>query len=185
MKYFELFDDMSFKERWFLKTPLDEHGIAVDARTFTEGTRADVHPSTLPIRKPGKPLEFTMADYAMPVANSRAARIFERLARDDLQLIPLRVESQAEEHFIVNAIHKLACVDERACDEVQFWTKDSFRPDLAGTYQSIRGLRIDPSKTEGHQVFRIKDWEIPLIVSETIKEAFEKERITGAKFTPV
>ena len=184
MRYFDLFDDMYIKNRWFLKTPLAEDGSEIDARTFTEGKPVDVYPAFLPIRKKGTPLDFTMADHEMPIANARAARIFERLAAEDVQLIPIRVEGQSEEYFIVNATRALACVDETACEEVTFWTKDDFRPDLAGTYRSIIGLRIDPARASGHSLFWVKDW-VQLIASEAIKEAFEKEGIIGAKFTPV
>lgn len=184
MRYFDLFDNMYIKSRWFLKTPLAEDGTEIDARTFTEGKPVDVRPAILPIREMGVPLDFTLADHAMPVANARAARIFERLAGDDVQLIPIRVEGQPGEYFIVNATRALACVDEKACEEVTFWTKDDFRADLAGTYKSIIGLRIDPSKARGHALFWVKDW-VQLIASEAIKEAFEKEGIIGAKFTPV
>lgn len=184
MRYFDLFDDMQLKGRWFLKTPLAGDGTEIDARTFTEGRPVDVRPVSLPIRQPGTPLDFTMADYEMPVANARAARIFQRLAGDDVQLIPIRVEGQSDDYFIVNATHALACVNEKACEEVTFWTKDDFRPDLAGTYKSIVGLRIDPSRVSGHHLFWVKDW-VQLIASETIKDAFEKEGIVGAKFTPV
>lgn len=184
MKYFQLRDDVYIKGRWFLKGPLEEGGQEIDPRNFTEGVPVDIRRYVLPTREAGRSLDFTMADYDMPVASARAARIFERLAGDDVQLIPIRVEGQAEEYFIVNAKRALACVDEKACEEVTFWTKDDVRSDLAGTYRWIIGLRIDPAKAGGHAFFWVKDW-VALIASEVIKEAFEKEGIIGAKFTPV
>ena len=65
------------------------------------------------------------------------------------------------------------------------FTKDGIRPDLEGQYEVIGTLVIDPSRTGGHKLFRVKDWEVGLIASEEIKEAFERAGVAGARFTPV
>ena len=79
----------------------------------------------------------------------------------------------------------LSCVDEQTSAEVRFWGPDDGRPDLIGTYRSIGGLRVDPSRAGQHKLFRIKNWEMALIASGEIKDAFERERIVGAVFEAV
>lgn len=46
-------------------------------------------------------------------------------------------------------------------------------------------MRIDPAKTEGARVFRPWGWTLSLIVSDDVKQALEREGITGPVFTEV
>jgi len=130
-------------------------------------------------------MDWTAADSALPVVTEKVAQILRDLAPDDVQLFPVSVEGRREPHFIVNAIRACACVDEGRSTDVRRWTKDDFRPDLAGQYKVIGKLYIDPSRTGGHRFFRVKGWEVALIASEEIKHAFERAGVVGASFTPV
>jgi prolyl-tRNA synthetase len=47
------------------------------------------------------------------------------------------------------------------------------------------GLRIDPTKVEGAHIFRPWGWRVALLVSEDVKEALEREGLTGTRFTEV
>ena len=49
---------------------------------------------------------------------------------------------------------------------------------------TIPGIRIDPSRTLNHHIFRIKDWPIALLVSEEIKNALEGMPDLGIIFSP-
>jgi hypothetical protein len=130
-------------------------------------------------------MDWTEADYSMPVVSEKVAQLLRDLAPDDVQLFPVSVEGQRAPHFIANAIHACACVDEQRSIDVRKFTKDGIRPDLEGQYEVIGTLIIDPSRTGGHQLFRVKDWEVGLIASGQIKVAFERAGVVGARFTPV
>nr|WP_244981843.1 DUF1629 domain-containing protein [Corallococcus exercitus] len=122
-----------------------------------------------------------------PIGSEAVANVFRTLAPEDVQLFPVTVEGEPERYFVVNAIKALDCIDEERCLEVQHFPEGS-SPEFAGEYRWIYGLRIDPSKTEGAQVFRLKKFKTALIVSEDIKNALEGvgnlgvsfERVTGA-----
>ncbi|XHF23864.1 hypothetical protein NR792_26225 [Corallococcus exercitus] len=105
-----------------------------------------------------------------------------------MQLFPVTVEGEPERYFVVNATKVVDCIDEARCREVHHYDEDDPSPEHEGEYNWIYGLRIDPSKTEGAQVFRLKKFKTAFIVSEDIKNALEGvgnlgvsfERVTGA-----
>jgi hypothetical protein len=130
-------------------------------------------------------MDWTAADSAMPVVSEKVAKILRDLAPTDVQLFPVSVQGRKEPYFIANAVHACACVDEERSIDVRRFTKDGIRPDLEGQFSVIGKLIIDPRRTEGHKLFRVKDWEVGLIASEEIKDAFERARVVGAYFTPV
>jgi len=184
-RFFDLFDDMYLRGRWFLRSPMRGRQ-EVDPRLYTDGQPQPAPgPLRLPLRRRGNPMDWTAADSAMPVVSEKAARILRDLAPDDVQLFPIAVQGRKEPYSIVNATHACACVDEKRSVDVRRWTKDDYRPDLAGRYKVIGTLIIDPRRTGGHKLFRVKGWEIALIASQEIKDAFERAGVVGAHFTPV
>ena len=142
-------------------------------------------PLKIGFRRPGRPIDYTMADRGMPVASERAAAVFREIAGDDVELIPLDVESRLESYFIVNAIHAVDCVDERHSEGVRRWGPEDGQPEKVGDYKSFDRLRVDPSKTAGHDIFRVKRCVVYLIVSRRLKEALEGAHLTGLRFIPV
>ncbi|NOJ97052.1 hypothetical protein HMI51_29440 [Corallococcus coralloides] len=124
-----------------------------------------------------------------PIANELAANVFSTLAPGDVQLLPVSIEGESERYFVVNATKVVDCIDEARCQEVHHY--DAPSPDYPGEYNWIYGLRIDPSKTEGAQVFRLKKFKVAFIVSEDVKNALEAvgnlgvsfERVTGLPST--
>lgn len=183
--FFDLTDDKYVAGRWYLRGPFRGRE-QLDARAYTEAIkRPDPGPLTIPLLRPGKAMDWTEGDYSMPIVTEKVAQILRDLAPNDVQLFPVTVSGQRKPHFIANAIHACACVDEDRSTDVRRFTKDGIRPDLEGQYEVIGKLVIDPARTGGHKLFRIKDWEVALIASEEIKDAFERAGVVGAAFTPV
>nr|WP_242589169.1 DUF1629 domain-containing protein [Corallococcus macrosporus] len=118
-----------------------------------------------------------------PIVSQAIANVFRALAPDDGQLFPVTLEGEADPFFVVNATRVVDCIDEARCREVHHDDEN-----VAGEYRWIYGLRIDPAKTGGAQVFRLKKFKTAFIVSEDIKNALERvgnlgvsfERVTGA-----
>ncbi|NTX58749.1 imm11 family protein, partial [Myxococcus sp. CA039A] len=120
-----------------------------------------------------------------PVVHASVAAIFRELAPDDVQLIPVEVEREPESFFILVATRLVRCLDETACAEVSHYTAEDGPPERVGHYRTVRGLRIDPVKTEGARVLRTWGWPVSLIVSEGIKEALEHAGVSGVRFAEV
>ena len=66
-----------------------------------------------------------------------------------------------------------------------YWLPEDNRPDKMGQYRNVSGLKVDPAKVGGANIFRPWGWTVVLIISERVKLAMEEEGITGAKFIEV
>lgn len=187
-RFFELFDDMGLQGRWLLGDPTDSQGQEVDDPwQFTDGSPVQVEARLrIPIDHPGSPLDFSLAGVGVtPIVHEGVANIFAKLAPDDVQLFPVDVAGQSEPYFILVATRLIRCIDDEASEEVRYWRPEDGRPEKVGKYRAVSGMRIDPTKVGDAKVFRTWGWSSTLVVSEDIKEALEREGVTGAKFTEV
>jgi hypothetical protein len=185
-RFFELTDDMRQPGRWHLRHPLDEHGQKIDPWQFTEGRW--LHPQgtiRFPVMPDGVELEFTQDAFLNSMVYARVVQLFEHLGIQEVQFLPVQVDGHTGPYFILNALRILRCIDDARCEEVQYFTPADGQPEKVGEYKYVRGMRIDPEKTEGIRVFRPWGWTLSLIVSEDVKEALEREGITGTRFIEV
>ncbi len=126
-----------------------------------------------------------MAGAAVPIVHEKVASILRRLAPNDVQLIPVNVESQPDEYCALNTLRVVRCIDDAACEEVQYWSDEDGQPELVGEYRVVAGLHIDPTKVDDAKIFRPWGWPVVLLVSEEVKTAFEEAGLSGSKFTDV
>jgi hypothetical protein len=184
-RFFELADDVNFPHRWDLDTPTDSHGQKVDDAQFRRGAPVNLNERLrIPVEIAGTPLDFTEAGIRLPVVHVRVASMFAELAPDDVQLIPVDVDGQADQYLILVATRLIRCIDEKA-SRIQLWTHEAGIPDMVGRYFSVRDLRIDKSKVGSAKVFRCEGWSGTLIVSEEIKDALDRMGATGTRFEEV
>jgi hypothetical protein len=184
-RFFELMDDRSSCPRWHLGTPLDEQGQELNPWQFGKGKRLELGCVPLfPLDVPGPPLDFCWAAFAILVVNARFVRLFERLGIPDVQFLPARVEGHPEPHFILNVLRVIRCIDDARCDEVQYWKPEDNRPEKLGEYRAVYGLKVDAAKIGGAPIFRPWGWRVALLVSQELKEAMEREGLTGPRFVP-
>jgi hypothetical protein len=85
---------------------------------------------------------------------------------------------------ILNAVCSEACLDESG-SEVMKWKPEDGRPDKIGEYRMVTNLTIHPNHTNSRHIFRIRGWEIALIVSEDLKKAIEYLPNLGIVFETV
>ncbi|MGZ3458468.1 MAG: imm11 family protein [Archangium sp.] len=183
-KYYDLMDNMRIPGRWHLRSPVDEQGKEVNPWQFDKGRWLEPQGRIrFPVKPAGLALEFTLTTLAIPVVHGRVVQLFERLGiQKEVQFIPAQVEGQSEPWFILNALRIIPCIDDARCAEVQYWKPEDNRPDKVGQYRAVHGMRIDPTKPGEAHIFRPWGWRVALVISETVKEALEKEGITGTKF---
>jgi hypothetical protein len=174
--------------RWLIETPTRESGEAFDEPwMFADGrVLPDLGPLKTRIAHPGtkRAFDFSVIEEA-PIVSGAVANVFKTMAPDDVQLLPVSIEGEADSYFVVNATKVVDCIDEARCREVQHYDEDAPSPEYAGEYRWIYGLRIDPAKTEGAHVFRLKKFKIAFIVSEEIKAALEGVGNLGVSFERV
>ncbi len=186
-RYFDLFEDVYVPGRWYLDDPVDPRGEEVDLWQFERGMPVDAgRRLKIPLDRPGKPMDFTTTPVGgAPVVHSRVASLFAKWAPRDVQLVPVDVEGQQDEYLVLNVTRVVKCIDDKASAEVQYWQPEDGRPEKAGHYRAVHGMRIDPSKVGDAKVFRPWGWLVVLLVSEDLKEALERIGATGVKFKQV
>jgi hypothetical protein len=173
-KYYILVDDKRIPERWYLNGPRRMNGPAVDPRDFTTGNPVQVGSLgslTIPIRRAGRPLEFTLGDFDLPVVSSELGATLKARCAGEIQLIPAQVEGATMNYEILNLTQRVRCLDEKQSG-VTWWTPADGRPDKVGEYMIVAHPRVDPTRVAGQQIFRIQGWENVIVVSDEISDVF-------------
>jgi uncharacterized protein DUF1629 len=185
-RYFDLRDDRQSHDRWHLDAPVDEQEQEIDPWQFNEGRVLELGcVPRFPLYAPGRPLDFCWAAFGILVVNERFVRLFERLAVRDVQFIPARVEGHEGPYFILNPLRVIRCIDDARCEEVRYFQPEDGQPEKVGEYRVVAGMRIDPTKVGDARIFRPWGWTVALIISENLKQALEREGITGTRFVEV
>jgi hypothetical protein len=180
--YYRLVDDKRIRGRWYLKGPVGPDGRQVDPRIFLDGQSLEVPgPLTVPLRRNGAPLDFTLADFDMPVLRAEYGEALAKLAPREVQLVPARIQGADGQFVVLNATSALTCLDEGR-SEVSFWTAEDGEPEQVGRYRMVASPQVDLARTNGQHVFRIAGWEVALIVSEDARTLLRDAR--GAVFEP-
>ncbi|WP_223783515.1 imm11 family protein [Myxococcus sp. AS-1-15] len=174
--------------RWLVETPTRTSGEAFEEPwLFTDG-RVLEDPGSIrsQVSHPGTKRAFVFGGVERtPIVSEALANVFRKLAPGDVQLFPVTVEGAPERFFVVNATKVVDAIDEARCREVHHDDGDAPAPGYEGEYSWIYGLRIDPAKTEGAQVFRLKRFKVAFVVSEDIKTALEGVGNLGVSFERV
>jgi len=179
VRYFELFDDIEVPGRWHLGE-VTSSGIA---RTdLLRGVPIDVADAlTTSITHPGRPLEFCLTSFGIPVASEQLADAITSVAAADVQRLPLRI-SGCNGYEVLNAMRSVACLDESQSDFMK-WVPGDHRADLIGQYRMVIKLVIDPMLVpEDAHTFRVTGWPVALLVSEVVKRVMEERGCLGGKF---
>lgn len=183
-RFFDFMDDRYVPGRWHLGSPVDEQGQKLSPWQFKKGKVLDLGcVPRFPLQIPGKPLDFSWAAFSILVVTPRFVEAFERLGlQQDVQFLPARVEGHPEPYFILNVLRVVRCIDDARCAEVRYWKPEDNRPDKLGEYRAVYRLKVDPARTEGARIFRPWGWRVALIVSGDVKDALEREGLTGTRF---
>ena len=185
IKYFELWDEMAVPGRWVLRQKdVDEHGRRLDPWMFDKGVALHLEGKPiLGVSHPGIPLDFSLTELATPVVTGRFVSLFEQLELEkEVQFIPALVEGQTAPFFILNVLHVIRCIDDARCEEVSYWTAEDGEPELAGKYQNVSGLKVDPARMGDVSICRPWGWTGAIILTERIKLAMERAGLTGLRF---
>lgn len=196
-RYFDLLDDMLVPGRWHLGEillpdglePRLSAGIRFDPRadisTSFTGMDSQGHPLlSAEVSRPGRPLDYCITAFNRPIARASLANSIATVAGSDIQCLPVRINKN-EDFCVLNAVRVVRCIDENR-SEFGKWSEQDQRPDKLGKYKGVTRLRLDPRLIpEDAHFFRLKDWEVALIVSEQVKVAMERAGCLGAKFEEV
>lgn len=185
MKYFEMIPDTEAQNPWFLGSPKDAHGKAVNPELFEVSQKVTVDsPLEISVRQNGDPLDFTFADFDMPVANVRTITLLNTIAPDAFETFSAKISGYLGDYAVVNILTARKCLDEKKSQFLK-WLETDNRPDKIGQYRQVSEMRIDPAVVHDLDIFRMEGWKIALIVSGKIKDAFVREKISGVSFVSI
>jgi len=169
-KYFDLFDDLSVDQRWFLHGPAAPTGEEL-GEFFTSGRKYEGGTPVVVRAVAGTPLELTLTEDIVPIVNDRVAQIFSAHVGKDAQLVPASVLGTGEKLWAVNVLAIADCIDDARSSGVARWTAADGKPDLIGKYRTIDEYKIDPARAGNHAIFRPLGWNVALIISEPLGDA--------------
>jgi hypothetical protein len=176
-------DDENYPDRWLLGDPVSADGRPVYASTFTGAERYfGPAPWKLSIKHPGRPVAFHLGSFDMPVVTDEVAKVVQKIAPADVEFFPVTVGSLRVTYQILNVLRSEDCVDEDRADVIK-WLPEDGRPDKIGSYRQVHPVFIKPGRYG--DIFRVKGWEIALIVSERMRAALETIDGLGIVFDPV
>jgi len=188
VQFFELHDDVYIPGRWELGELYNARGNEIDAYGFYRGTPVDYDGTLkIPIFRMGIPLDFShLVSGPAPIVSIRVAKVLSDLAAADFQMLPVRIQSRSDEHFLINVTRIVECIDEKRSAQADYWAPEDGQPDKLGSYRAVHGMRVDTSRIPpGVHLFRPKGWTIALVVSDEIRTALLRLGATGMKFTAV
>jgi len=181
-RFYRILDDMDASDRWWLASPVDAQGRELDPRIFTEGGPvADPGARSVPLREDGAPLDFTFADFDMPVVTAELGARVAALGPGAVQRFPVRVEGADGPYEILNVTREVRCFDE-AASEIQYVTEDALRPERVGKYEMVVEAVIDPALVSGECLFRVAGWEVMLVCDGGVRDALLAEGYSGLAF---
>ena len=180
-RFYRIIDSTTFRNRWHLGAPCDQNGAEIDPRVFTMAQRyAGSEPVNITVKQGGCPLDFTLGSFDMPVLRAWVGRAILESAAKEIQLIKASVDGD-DDFVVLNVLSNLDAIDE-ARSEITRWTEDDGRPEKVGTYFGIASIAIRTDKVKGAKMFRLREWELPLIVTDSIKSTLQKLKVTGIDF---
>lgn len=191
MAYFELDIDDQHPGSWSLSFPWElPDGSWKDVWAYTRCERLH-EPATafLEVSHAGDALDFNIATFNIPVVSKRMVEAIARSAFNDVQFVPATVNDDTL-WAIMNVLTRVDCLD-YSKSIIDFFPTDLGDPSVindperAGKPRGVRLLQLDANRIGGRHVFRVTDWEIPIIVSGEIKQLIEETRLTGMTFQQV
>ncbi|MBA4852872.1 imm11 family protein [Emticicia sp. BO119] len=179
MDYYRVLDKLSIKNRWFLGKIYSKNKKANVYDYCTVHNKILKEKIIVDISHKGDALDFTMSFFDVPIINERTAQLF---SLDEVELIPVKVNDSNENYFVLLIRQEVDCVDEEKSGFNLWEPNNKIRPDLAGKYKSFYKMVLDPKKTNGIRIFRIKDYSIVLVVDKDIKKKLQQAKVSGIEF---
>lgn len=183
--FYKITNDMHVSDGWLLGILQTQDGEEADRWLFSAGKPVIwSDPLLVEVYVKGIPTDVTFNDYGTMIVSDKARKIIERLVPDAIQFFPIEAPGYGR-FFVGNIVDQVDCLDEKVSHVERFLPNDPVRPDRAGEISLIIGLQIHPDKASGHHLFRLKGYDIAVIISRTMKDAFDQAGISGLRYVDV
>lgn len=187
MDYYEILDELYIpKKRWFLGS-INFDG-EWDFWKYVSPGKLDIPQKELFVttRKKGLPLDFTMADFELPIINEKVKNLINQ---EELQFIPVKLEADPNSkinYYLMVVNKEVECVDESKSVFVKWLKNDPIRPDKTGEYKSFEKLILNPVDIPKEaNIFRLKKYDLVIVISEKLKRLLEENKVSGVQYKKI
>lgn len=181
--FFAIDPDVNYPGRWFLGEPTAPSGDEVDFWQFTNGRKVTQQPTgfTYPVQDDGVVLDITIDAFDVPIISKKAHDFFSCLGDDQVQTFPVEVRNKGK-FYILNICSEISAIDMAG-------TKLDYFPAAHPRVGKIRTIYTLKVKAEGVprglDIFRLKGYEVQVIISRELKDRIESLGLTGLVYRPV
>lgn len=133
--------------------------------------------------------DMVLTQFELPVLSPRAVATLNDLGIENVQYFPVNIKRPKakdleKSYKMANIVGRIDCLDKKHADFETFVEN----PNKLSSLRRYRILenKIAESAAGGKPslIFRLGEFSYHALVHESVKKAFEKEKLTGAKFTP-
>ena len=185
MKFFRLVEDLNISERWHLGNLHNKENPKIDYWLYSK-PYIDQFPKgqlKIELRRNGMPLDFCFADYNTIIISKRFRDLLLTKYKGLINMMPVEICANIDKnYFLMNIYHTVDCIDEEESLFKKYSKDDKARPDLAGQYKVVYKLVINPTKVQKKAIFRIKNYEVQIVVTQEFKKMVKDYNITGCTF---
>lgn len=180
MKYFELSDDVNFHNRWYL-------GDVAFSNNWELATTLDSHREyQIEVIQNGLEMDYTRNEaYGVSIVSKRFKEALAGITGVEFAKVNIISKASVSGFFIMAVSREVDCIDEDVSEFQKFEVNDPVRPDKAGEYRGFFKMVVNPDKCIGHDIFRIKDFSIAIVVSDLVKKKLESACVKGVQFKNV
>ena len=135
------------------------------------------------IYQTGKVLDFSFTTEMVPVISEHIRNTLEgMISPRSAQFLPI-TNYRKSRLYILNVLDVLTCVDETA-SIFEFRTDVYTDQVVPGEYEKFDKLILNMDRIPAIGIFRIKGWETPLFITESIKKIFDTLGIKELNYYP-
>lgn len=197
-QFFEVyFDAEQYPDRWHLDDPIDEFGNIMDANLLPQagpyvGPR--ITKVQIDTRYPGRPLDFSFGYFNFLMLKGWVADIIENQG-GKIQRFPIVLEPTGETGYevVFTLDAPKGLIDLSRADVYEYYKEDDpevelryggIAPRQKGMLYRLRPFYVCADKASGLKFFRPWEKNI-LVVSDSLKSAFEEAGVTGITYRAV
>jgi|SRR5579859_326454 len=180
MKYYRMCDDLD--DRWAIGHFEFEKGDNVWTFTKAGAKPALGYSPKAWIREHGRKVNITYGDFEVLIVDDCAKDCF---SSEEALFFPIEIADMTDKsknYYIMHILREVECVDLELSKYDLWEVNNPIRPDKAGQFKTIYKLVVDTGRKIEWNIFRIKRYDVAIVVSETLKEKLEKKSISGVKF---
>lgn len=186
MKYFRILDDLN-SDRWYLGDLQLKGDESVWSFVGTGEKESMSYIPKMEIVDTGKPVNFTFGEFDIIIVDEKTKQLFPQ---DEVQFFPVEIIltqgiHKPEKYYIMTIINEIDCLDKNLSSFDVYAKDDPIRPDLAGNYKTVYEMVIDKNKENKKSIFRLKNYNVAVIINEALKDKLEQASIKGIKYKEV